>query len=64
MYAICQGFSGGSEDKESACNTGVIGDRGLILESGRSPGGGHNNPLPIFLLEEFHGQRSLTGYHP
>ena len=23
MYAICQGFSGGSGDKESACNTGI-----------------------------------------
>ena len=45
MYAICQGFSGGSEDKESACNTGVIGDRGLILESGRSPAERNDNPL-------------------
>ena len=32
--------------KESACNTG---DPGLILGSGRSPGGGNGNPTPVFL---------------
>ena len=33
---------GGSEGKESACNTG---DLGLIPGFGRSPGGGQGNPL-------------------
>ena len=42
------GFPGGSEGKESACN---IGDSGLILESGRSPGGGNGNPLQYSCLE-------------
>ena len=32
----------GSAGKESACN---VGDLGLILELGRSPGEGHGNPL-------------------
>ena len=32
-------------DKESTCNAGDTGDRGLIPGSGRSPGGGHGNPL-------------------
>ena len=32
---------GGSVGKESACN---VGDRGLIPGSGRSPGGGNDNP--------------------
>ena len=31
---------------------------GLIPESGRSPGGGHGNPLP----GESQGQRTLEGY--
>ena len=31
--------------KEFACNTGAAGDMGLIPGSGRSPGGGHGNPL-------------------
>ena len=36
------GASGGSDGKESACSAG---DSGLIPGSGRSPGGGHDNPL-------------------
>ena len=35
-----QDFSGGSVDKESACNAG---DPGLIPEWGRSPGEGNGN---------------------
>ena len=35
-------FPGGSGSKESACNAGNLG---LIPGSGRSPGGGHGNPL-------------------
>ena len=31
--------------KESACNAGDAGDVGSIPGSGRSPGGGHGNPL-------------------
>ena len=36
------GFPSGSDGKESVCNAG---DPGLILGLGRSPGGGHGNPL-------------------
>ena len=43
-----QGFSGGSVDKESACNAG---DLGLIPELGRSPGEGNGNPLKYSCLE-------------
>ena len=43
-----EGFSGSSADKESACNAG---DLGLILGLGRSPGGGHGNPLQYSCLE-------------
>ena len=49
---ICgKGFPGGSVGKESACNVGDAGDAGLIPESGRSPGGGHSNPLHYVCLE-------------
>ena len=43
-----ESFSGSSADKESACNAG---DLGLILGLGRSPGGGHGNPLQYSCLE-------------
>ena len=41
-------FPGGSVGKESACNAGSVG---LIPGSGRSPGGGHDNPLQYSCLE-------------
>ena len=47
--------------KESTCNAG---DLGSIPELGRSPGGGHGNPLQYSCLENPHGQRSLAGYSP
>ena len=40
------------------------GDLGSIPSLGRFPGGGHNNPLQYFCLENPHGQRRLTGYSP
>ena len=43
-----KGLSGGSQDKESACDAG---DLGSILGSGRSPGGGNGNPLQYSCLE-------------
>ena len=45
---IYQGFPGGSDGKESACNTG---DQGLIPGSGRSPGEGNGHPLQYSFLE-------------
>ena len=37
--------------KESACNPGVAGDAGSVPELGRTPGGGHGNPLQYSCLE-------------
>ena len=54
-------FPGGSDGKESACSAG---DLGLIPGLGRSPGGGHGDPLQYSCLENPHGQRSLAGYSP
>ena len=52
-------FPGGSVGKESACNAE---DAGSIPRSGRSPGGGHSNPLQHSCLENPHGQRNLVGH--
>ena len=54
-------FPGGSEGKEYTCS---VGDLGSIPGLGRSPGGGHGNPLQYSCLENPHGQRSLAGYSP
>ena len=43
------GFPGGSDGKESTCS---VGDPGSIPGTGRSPGGGHGNPTPVFLPGE------------
>ena len=56
-----RGFPGGSAGKEFACNAG---DLGSIPGLGRSPGGGHGNPLQYSCLESPHGQRSLAGCSP
>ena len=48
-YAVC-----GSASKESAGNAGDIRDVGSILGSGRSPGGGHGNPLQCLFKIEMH----------
>ena len=47
--AHVQGFSDGSDSKESACN---VGDLGLILGSGRSPGKGNGHPFQYSCLEK------------
>ena len=67
MVVICVrlllqlGFPGDSDGKEYACNAG---DLGSITGLGRSPGGGHGNPLQYSCLEDPHEQRSLMGYGP
>ena len=40
------------------------GSTGLIPGSGRSPGGGHGNPLQYSCLEKSHQQRSMVSYSP
>ena len=61
LLPIKSGFLGSSTGKESACNAG---DPGSIHGLGRSPGGGHGNPLQYSYLENPYGQRSLEGYSP
>ena len=54
-------FPCGSAGKESTCS---MGDLGSIPGLGRSPEGGHDNPLKYSCLENPHGQKSLAGYSP
>ena len=44
-------FSGGSVVKNPPANAGDKGDSGSIPGSGKSPGGGHGNPLQYSCLE-------------
>ena len=50
--------------KNLLANAGDIRDTSSVPGSGRSPGGGHGNPLQDSCLEDPHGQRSLEGYSP
>ena len=47
---------GGSDGNEFAC---IVGDLGSIPGLGKSPGGGHGNPLQ-YCLENPHGQKCLA----
>ena len=48
MTYMYNGFPRGSDSKESACNAG---DLGSIPGLGRSPSGGHGNPLQYSYIE-------------
>ena len=48
ITCLSQGFPGGSDGKESACNAG---DPDLIPESGRAPGEGNGNSLQYSCLK-------------
>jgi len=54
-------MDGGSDGKESTCNAE---DLGSTVGLGRSPGGGHVNPLQYSCLENPHRQRSLVDCSP
>ena len=60
MLAVIWAFPGGLDGKESVCSAG---DLSLISGLVRSPGE-EWQPTPVFLPGEFHGQRTLAGYHP
>ena len=57
---IAQGFPGGSDNKESACNAGDPGSTWVR----KIPWRRKWKPTPVLLPGEFHGQRSLAGYSP
>ena len=49
--------------KNPSANAGDTRNADLTPELGRSPGGGHGNPLRYSFLENPQGQRSLVGYN-
>ena len=49
-------FPGGSVVKNTPANAGATGDAGLILELGRSPGGGNGTPFQYSCLENTMGR--------
>ena len=63
-YSSLMGLPQWLSSKEFTCSAGDTGDTGSIPGLGRSPGGGHGNPLQYSCLENPHGQRSLAGYSP
>ena len=58
------GIPGDSAVKNLTANAGNSGEVGLIPGSGRSLGGGHDDPFQYSCLKNSHGQRSLAGYSP
>ena len=50
-FLLKESLPHGSAGKKSACNAGDIGNTGLIPGSGRSPGGGNDNPLQCSCLK-------------
>ena len=50
--------------KNPPASAGVVRDVGLIPGSGRFPWKRAQQPAPVFLPEESHGQRSLSGCSP
>ena len=58
MRTISKGFLGSTSDKEPPANAGDLRDAGSILGLGRSPGGGHGNPLQYSCLENPMNRRS------
>ena len=65
LCACSVSFPGGSVGKINLpAMQEMQADMSLIPGLGRSPGGGHGNPLQYSCLENLHGQRSLEGYSP
>ena len=54
-------FPGATSGEESACNAGDTRDASWVR---RIRWRRRWQPTPVFLPEEFHGQRSLVGYSP
>ena len=57
-YHVGEGFPGGSDGKETACN---VGDWGSVPGLGRSPGEGKGYPLQYSCRKNPHGQKQPGG---
>ena len=56
----CMRSPGGSDSKESICNSGDLS----LIQVGKIPWRRKWQPTPVFLPGESHGQRSLVCYSP
>ena len=66
VFVHCLSLSSGASQvalvvKNPPANAGDARDEGLIPGSGRSPGGGHREPTPVFIPVEPHRWGSLAG---
>ena len=52
-FVLNVGFPGGASNKELAYQCRRHRDKGSIPGSGRSPGGGHGSPFPVFCLKNY-----------
>ena len=59
---VCKGFPGGSAGKEPACQCRRCKRGRFDPWVGKIPWSRKWQHTPVFLPEEFHGQRSLAGY--
>ena len=50
--------------KDSQANAGDVSDEGSVHGLGRSPGGGHGNPLQYSCLENPRDRGAWRGYGP
>ena len=60
----CTDFPDGASGKESACQCRRHKRCGFDPWVGMIPWRRKWHPTPVFLAEEYHGQRSLAGYSP
>ena len=61
MNRYKKGFPGGTSGKESVCQSKRQREAGLIPGLGRSPGGGHGNPLQYSCLERIPMDKGAWG---
>ena len=64
MTPRCLGLPRWLSGKESTCSAEAAGDAGSIPGLGRSPGGGHGNPLKYSCLENPVDRGAWQGYSP
>ena len=64
MISVKYCFPGGANGKEPACQCRRCERPGYNLWVGKIPWSRKWQPIPVFLPEKSHGQRSLVGYSP
>ena len=63
-YTQTEGIPGSTRGKELACQCRRFKRHGFNSSVGKIPWRRAEQPTPVFLLGESHGERSLAGYSP